>query len=67
MIKNLIEYPGAIIGHPQIKEPQLITNRDLFSIFKIVEDYNRFYRKNFAKEKENFLIKLKIFWNLILL
>lgn len=57
-IKDL-KYPGIILAHPHLTEPQIAIGVSPIDVYSLVEKFDNFYENEFEKEKKEMFEKIK--------
>ena len=57
-IKEL-KYPGIILAHPHLTEPQIAIGVSPIDVYSLVEKFDNFYENEFEKEKKEMFEKIK--------
>lgn len=56
---NEVEYPSVVFCHPHVIEAQIVNNFAPFELYKIIEEYDHFYKHEFEKEKVDIFERIK--------
>jgi Grx4 family monothiol glutaredoxin len=54
-----IIYPKAVLAHPHIMDPQILSELEPYKLFKIISDYDKFYNEEFDKDRAKYFEKIK--------
>lgn len=57
--KDIIDYPGIILAHPHLTDPQISLGVNPLNIYSLIEKYDSFYRNDFETEKNEQFAKIK--------
>lgn len=56
---NLIDYPRVVLCHPHMTEAHVEVHIEPYRLYKMIQDYDKFYSVDFQKEKEKMFERIK--------
>jgi Grx4 family monothiol glutaredoxin len=49
----VISYPSAVLCHPHLTDAQVYRDVEPYELYKLVEDYNKYYINDFVKDRDS--------------